>query len=47
MRRFKEAVVVFLLLAALSFGVFWTAFQWNECRNEGLSFSFCVQHIIN
>ena len=23
----------------------WISFQWSECRDSGLSFWYCVQHV--
>ena len=34
-----------IIIVALIVGIIWAVIQWNECRNEGLSFLFCLGHL--
>lgn len=36
------AFVVFLWILA----TFWMMYQWGECKAEGLSTGYCIQHIL-
>lgn len=46
----KELIVGILvwIIIIIIFGlmIYWTILQWHLCRNEGLSFLYCVQHIL-
>jgi hypothetical protein len=39
------AVTLFGLIV-LIFIIWWTVFQWGICREAGLPFWYCVQHIL-
>jgi len=42
----REIVVTGAGIAlALLLGLGWTVWQWNECREAGLSVVYCLQHI--
>ncbi len=39
---YLQAIAAVLVIAV---GITWMVFQWNECRDMGFSFWYCVQHI--
>ncbi len=43
----KEDVIAgfFILLILLAIG-FWFKYQWSLCREAGMAFWYCVQHIL-
>lgn len=38
-------IIVALLIIAIIGGIFWTKYQWDMCREAGMSFWYCVKHI--
>ena len=41
----KSTVNLILCAVILVLSVVWMRLQWVECRSEGLSISYCIQHV--
>jgi len=44
--QFKLIVLVITTLLIVLAMPIWLVFQWNMCRDAGLSFWYCIQHIL-
>jgi len=40
--QFWWGIIILLLIIG---GIAWTIWQWKLCRNAGLPFWYCIQHI--
>lgn len=42
----KIALVLIIMTATIIGGCSWKIYQWRECKAQGLSNSYCIQHVL-
>lgn len=43
--KIESLIAGIIMLILIIGGIAWTIFQWNLCRDAGLDFWYCIQHI--